>query len=358
MPLREGYQALTENDHADFEEEILQYETNTPALGGPLGVMNDQAKALGGRTRYLLSLIQTLSETIATDFYTRAETDTGINNAVALLRAGVATAGNDLAKLYALILQRQTASQVLTAVQNEVNNLVGAAPATLDTLAEIAAFAQDNESEIAALTASIAARLIASNNLSDLPSAATARGNLDVYSQAQTNTQINNAVANRLTTAGGDARYWTRASADARYLQRMIEVVDNSVTTVIGSTSSDGVSNSNVFSFTVNYSQIPSGMQVYFHRFRFSLDISVSGSSWSSGQLPRMSLYANNVLVEQQSTSSVGVFRLTFDLTNRLIARPSGSVTYRFSFAGSLSSGGWSYVRRAGLEFIAEGGKS
>lgn len=69
-------------------------------------------------------------------------------------------------------------------VLGQISDLIGGAPGTLDTLNEIATQLANDESAVAALTASVVGKLTASNNLSDLVNAATARTNLGLGSAA------------------------------------------------------------------------------------------------------------------------------------------------------------------------------
>jgi len=73
-----------------------------------------------------------------------------------------------------------------------VADLIGAAPGTLDTLAEVAAALQNNPNQITDILTAQAGKLTASNNLSDVVDAAAARGNLGLGDMA---TQNASAVA-------------------------------------------------------------------------------------------------------------------------------------------------------------------
>lgn len=65
-------------------------------------------------------------------------------------------------------------------VTTAVSALIDAAPGTLDTLNEIAAALGDDPNFAATMTSGLAGKLTASNNLSDVTDAATARSNLGV----------------------------------------------------------------------------------------------------------------------------------------------------------------------------------
>ena len=80
--------------------------------------------------------------------------------------------------------------------------LIGAAPGTLDTLAEIAAAIEADESTAAALATAVAGKLTASNNLSDLANVSTARTNLGLGTAAQQNTSAFLLTSNNLSDLG------------------------------------------------------------------------------------------------------------------------------------------------------------
>jgi hypothetical protein len=63
-------------------------------------------------------------------------------------------------------------------VQAELTELIGTAPATLDTLGEISASIANGDSDVVALTTTVGTKLAKSSNLSDLANASTARTNL------------------------------------------------------------------------------------------------------------------------------------------------------------------------------------
>lgn len=86
-----------------------------------------------------------------------SEYTTAISDAVASLRDGVPTAGDTLAKLYAEI-QAITGGgyATLTDVNTAIQNVIGAAPAALDTLQELAAALNNDANAVAALTTAIA----------------------------------------------------------------------------------------------------------------------------------------------------------------------------------------------------------
>ena len=65
-------------------------------------------------------------------------------------------------------------------VQQELTDLIGTAPAALDTLGELSASLANDQDALASLTTTVGTKLAKSSNLSDLTNAATARTNLGV----------------------------------------------------------------------------------------------------------------------------------------------------------------------------------
>ena len=65
-------------------------------------------------------------------------------------------------------------------VQTELTDLIGTAPAALDTLGELSASLASDQTGLASLTTTVSGKLAKSSNLSDLTNASTARTNLDV----------------------------------------------------------------------------------------------------------------------------------------------------------------------------------
>lgn len=91
-------------------------------------------------------------------------------------------------------------------VDGKIQALVGTAPATLDTLAEIAAHMQADESGFAALSTTVSGKLTATQNLNDLTDKAQARINLGV-------TFANPTSKSGLTAANGSAVTYMRSDA-------------------------------------------------------------------------------------------------------------------------------------------------
>ncbi|TIV59972.1 hypothetical protein [Mesorhizobium sp.] len=69
-------------------------------------------------------------------------------------------------------------------------DFIGAAPAALDTIAELAAALQNNPNVITELTAMVGGKLAQSQNLNDLADKPTARTNLNVYSKSETDLRV------------------------------------------------------------------------------------------------------------------------------------------------------------------------
>lgn len=85
-----------------------------------------------------------------------AERDAAIANAVNALLGGVAPAGDSLQKLYALIQAISGSGYATLAdVNTAITSVIGAAPAALDTLEELAAAFNNDANTVAALTTAI-----------------------------------------------------------------------------------------------------------------------------------------------------------------------------------------------------------
>ena len=76
-------------------------------------------------------------------------------------------------------------------VQAMISNIIGAAPAALDTLEELATSLSNNASFASSITTTLATKMNAASNLSDLTDAAAARSNLGLGTMA---TQASNNV--------------------------------------------------------------------------------------------------------------------------------------------------------------------
>ena len=116
--------------------------------------------------------------------------DTAIANAVTALLGGVAPAGDTLGKLYALIQAISGSGYATIAdVNTAIADVVGAAPAALDTLQELAAAFNNDANTVAALTTAIAAKA----NTADVYDIVTADATFKTI--AEYNAQIGNPDA-------------------------------------------------------------------------------------------------------------------------------------------------------------------
>lgn len=91
-------------------------------------------------------------------------------------------------------------------VQAALSALIDSAPGTLDTLNELAAALGDDPNFAATVTTSLASKLTASSNLSDLTNVATARNNLGLgtmATQAANNVAITGGTIAGITIDGG-----------------------------------------------------------------------------------------------------------------------------------------------------------
>jgi hypothetical protein len=150
---------------ADWIAGIYQIEQTDPVLGGPpnletgAGIANVQAQQLAERTAWL-------KEQIAAAVATVIATGTGLNGGGAFdggLTLSADLAGQTVAEAGSNNLQLMTALRTKQAIDVAINALVGAAPAQLDTLNELAEAITSNGDTSAALTALIAAKLDAAN---------------------------------------------------------------------------------------------------------------------------------------------------------------------------------------------------
>ncbi|TLP67082.1 hypothetical protein FEE96_06970 [Parasedimentitalea maritima] len=144
---------------------IYQIEQTDPVLGGPpnletgAGIANVQAQQLAERTVWLKAEIAAAVATVIA-------TGTGLNGGGAFdggLTLSADLAGQTVAEAGSNNLQLMTALRTKQAIDVAINALVGAAPAQLDTLNELAEAITSNGDTSAALTALIAAKLDAAN---------------------------------------------------------------------------------------------------------------------------------------------------------------------------------------------------
>ncbi|MFT6460174.1 hypothetical protein [Pseudophaeobacter arcticus] len=148
-------------EDASWEAGIYQIEQTDPVLGGPpnlatgAGIANVQAEQLAKRTAWLKQEIATL---LATQISTwngitgGGTLDGGLTLTADLADWGEAQAGTSASKVMSALRVKQV-------VDAAIDALVGAAPAQMDTLNELAAAITENGDTSSALTALIASKL-------------------------------------------------------------------------------------------------------------------------------------------------------------------------------------------------------
>ena len=80
-------------------------------------------------------------------------------------------------------------------VQGRIDDIIGTAGATLDTLGELSASLASDQSGLAALTTTVGTKLAKASNLSDLASPATSRANLGVDTKSATYTGVSGDIS-------------------------------------------------------------------------------------------------------------------------------------------------------------------
>jgi hypothetical protein len=162
---------------SDWVAGIYQIEQTDPVLGGPpnietgAGIANVQAQQLADRTAWLKAQIAAAVAFVIT-------TGTGLNGGGAIdggLTLSADLADQAVAEAGSNNLQLMTALRTKQAIDVAINALVGAAPAQLDTLNELATAIADNGDTSAALTALIAAKF----GIADLATQAQAEAGTD-----------------------------------------------------------------------------------------------------------------------------------------------------------------------------------
>lgn len=148
-------------ENASWPAGIYQIEQTDPVLGGPpnlaagAGIANVQAEQLAKRTAWLK---QEITELLATQISTwngitgGGTLDGGLTLTADFADWGEAQAGTSASKV-------MSALRVKQAIDAAIDALVGAAPAQMDTLNELAAAITENGDTSSALTALIASKL-------------------------------------------------------------------------------------------------------------------------------------------------------------------------------------------------------
>lgn len=111
--------------------------------------------------------------------------------------------------------QIATTAFVAAEVDLAITNLLAGAPGALDTLNELAAALGNDANFSATVTTALAARLIAANNLSDLPNKATARTSLELGALAVLGS-VNNGNWSGTDLAVANGGTGASTAADAR----------------------------------------------------------------------------------------------------------------------------------------------
>jgi len=137
------------------------------------------------------------------------------NESKATMFAAAALTGNSTAVTQA---DNDDSTKIATTafVMREVGDILGGAPAALDTLLELSASISNGDSDVVALTTTVGTKLAKASNLSDLADAATGRTNLGVDA-AGTDNSTNVTLAgtpNYLTLSGQEITLGTVDIAD------------------------------------------------------------------------------------------------------------------------------------------------
>jgi hypothetical protein len=244
-------------------------------------------------------------------------------------------------------------------VRGEVAALVNSAPSTLDTLGEIAAQLQSDESAASALTTTVAGKLAKASNLSDLTDAPTARANLgaaQAIARTSVKTSAYSAAAGDLvpvdTTSGAVTVTLPTAPADRSrvVVKHIIQGGSNAVTIACGG--------SDVFNRTSG----GTSLTLSYANQGVVLEYAATGAIWTvvADDLPLSALDSRFATASQGTLASTAVQPATLS-SYATLASPTftGTVTLPVGLTGlaKLASGVVS-AATAGTDYVLPGGVS
>lgn len=125
-------------------------------------------------------------------------------------------------------------------VQGRIDDVIGTAGSTLDTLGELSASLAADQSGLAALTTEVGTKLAKSSNLSDLSNAATARTNLGVDTKANTWTGVSGDISinsSGVATVADDSHNHTISNVDGLQAALDAKQASGTYNTIIGTDS-------------------------------------------------------------------------------------------------------------------------
>lgn len=165
-------QSLVKTSNADFDTEWQS------VAGGPGGAVD----SVNGQTGTVVLTKASIGLSAVDNTSDLAKPiSTATQNALNTKQASIGyTPENTANKAVDFSAINDTKFPTTKAVDDRFAALIGAAPANLDTLQEIATQLASDESAVAALTTTVGTKLAKASNLSDLQSASTARANLGV----------------------------------------------------------------------------------------------------------------------------------------------------------------------------------